>query len=88
MLFSPFFFRYQTLATATDDAKQDNDAMSMSGKRIIADWVLGLGEYIMEEKFDVIHRNTMLFFFQVNTLLKFKSFQVALQKIRHVKLWS
>ena len=40
------FFRYQTLATATDDAKQDNDAMSMSGKRIVADWVLGLGEYI------------------------------------------
>ena len=35
------------MATATDDAKQDNDAMSMSGKRIIADWVLGLGEYII-----------------------------------------
>ena len=45
MLFSPLFFRYQTLATASDDAKQDNDTMTMSGKRIVADWLLVLGEY-------------------------------------------
>ena len=43
-----FFFRYQTLATATDDAKQDNDTMAMSGKRIVADWVLGLGEKFLK----------------------------------------
>ena len=38
-------FRYQTLATATDDKKSDGKSDNIvSGKKLNADWVLGLGE--------------------------------------------
>ena len=35
-------YRYQTLATTTDE--KANDENVASGKRLVADWVLGLGE--------------------------------------------
>ena len=39
------FLRYQTLATATDDKKSDGKSDNIvSGKKLNADWVLGLGE--------------------------------------------
>ena len=35
--------RYQTLATTTDQDQNEKENVS-SGKRLVADWVLGLGE--------------------------------------------
>ena len=37
------YYRYQTLATTTDQDQNEKENVS-SGKRLVADWVLGLGE--------------------------------------------
>jgi hypothetical protein len=38
------FLRYQNLATATEEKAKDKDDNIVSGKKIVADWVLVLGE--------------------------------------------
>ena len=48
LLIRPFcnficYYRYQTLATTTDQDQNEKENVS-SGKRLVADWVLGLGE--------------------------------------------
>ena len=37
-------FRYQTLATTVDDKESERNDQISTGKRLVADWVLGLGE--------------------------------------------
>ena len=43
VFFNKFLYRYETLAVATDTKGKEHENMS-SGKRLAADWVLGLGE--------------------------------------------
>ena len=52
--------RYQTLATTTDqDNDKEKDSPS-SGKRLVADWVLGLGEPATQ--LEVLQGNTGICF--------------------------
>ena len=44
-----FLYRYETLAVATDTKGKEHENMS-SGKRLAADWVLGLGESASSQK--------------------------------------